>query len=300
MVTSLGGSTMPRPIPIPIRQAMFRLWQQGQGSRDIAAALGLAHSTVRRLLGRFRRQGSEGIAPDYRRPPVVETSSSDVEQAALRLRRDHPTWGAGLIRVHLLQGMPGQPVPAERTLQRWFERADLSPAPAGRRPRVDLGRATVPHETWQMDAKEHIRIQTRDEVSWLRLTDECSGAVLWTAVFPPRDLGFRPRLGRAGPAPLGPSLWGAAGTGPGRQRHALGLHGRLPHRAVALADRAGDHDALEQRGAAPGEWGRRALAGNVQPLVRALDLCNTQGIAVAVGPDGPDRKSTRLNSSHLG
>ena len=215
---------MPRPIPVPVRQAMFRLWQQGQGTSDIAATLGLARSTVRRLLGRFRSNGSEGIAPDYHRPPLVEASSSGVEQAALRLRREHPTWGAGLIRVHLLQGMPGEPVPAERTLQRWFVRADLSPAPAGRRPRVDLARATVPHETWQMDAKEHIRIQTREEVSWLRLTDECSGAVLWTAVFPPRNLGTRPRRGRAGTTPPGLRRLGDAGTGPGRQRHALGLH----------------------------------------------------------------------------
>ena len=122
---------MPRPIPVPIRQAMFRLWQQGQGSRDIAAELGLARSTVRRLLGRFRRRGCEGIAPDYRPPAVLGASSSDVEQAALRLRRDHPTWEAGLIRVPLLQAMPGQPIPAERTLQRWFVRAGLSPAPAG-------------------------------------------------------------------------------------------------------------------------------------------------------------------------
>ena len=66
---------MPRPIPVPVRQAMFRLWQQGRGTNEIAVALGLARSTVRRLLGRFRRQGSEGIAPDYR-PPVVESCSS--------------------------------------------------------------------------------------------------------------------------------------------------------------------------------------------------------------------------------
>ena len=71
MAMSLGGSTMPRPVPTPVRQAMFRLWNQGQGSRDIAVALGLARSTVRRLLSRFRSQGSEGIAPDYRPRPVL-------------------------------------------------------------------------------------------------------------------------------------------------------------------------------------------------------------------------------------
>ena len=81
MVMSFGGSTMPRPIPVPIRQAVFRLWEQGQGSRDIAAALGLARSTVRRLLARFHRKGSEGT-PDYR-PPVVQSCSSDIEQAVL-------------------------------------------------------------------------------------------------------------------------------------------------------------------------------------------------------------------------
>lgn len=151
---------MPRPTPVPVRQALFRLWQQqGQQTRPIAATLGLPCSTVRRLLGRFRRRGPERITPDYHRPAVVEAASSEVMQAALRFRREHPSWGAGLIRVEVLQALPGRSVPSERTFQRWFVRADLSPAPAGRRPQADLARATRPHETWQMDAKEHIRIQ---------------------------------------------------------------------------------------------------------------------------------------------
>jgi transposase len=289
---------MPRPIPVSIRQAIFQLAQHGQETSHIAAELGLARSTVRRLLGRFRRQGPEGIAAGYRRSPIVEAAPSDIEQAALRLRREHPTWGAGLIRVHLLQAMPQQPIPSERTLQRWFVRADLSPAPAGRRPWVDLARATVPHETWQMDAKEHIRLQTRDEVSWLRIVDECSGAVLWTAVFPPRNLGARPRLGRARATSPGVHHVGIAGTDPSRQRHTLGFHGRLPHRAVALADRAGNPDALEQRAATPGEWGRRALARDVQPLVRALDLPLVRGVAVAIAADGsPVARFTRTGTT---
>jgi hypothetical protein len=34
-----------------------------------------------------------------------------------------------LIRVMLHRRHPNQPLPAVRTLQRWFQRADLSPAP---------------------------------------------------------------------------------------------------------------------------------------------------------------------------
>jgi hypothetical protein len=37
---------MPRPIAVPIRQTMFRLWQQGYGTRQIVASLSLPCSTV--------------------------------------------------------------------------------------------------------------------------------------------------------------------------------------------------------------------------------------------------------------
>ena len=188
----LGDFIMPRPIPVPIRQAMFRLWQKGRSARQIAESLGLPCSTVRRLLQRFRLHGTDGLSPDYWHPSVPQAVPSEPLQTAMSLRREHPTWGAGLIRVQLLLEAPERPLPSERTFQRWFVRAGLSPAPAGRPPRSHLDRATAPHETWQMDAKEHIRIKTREEVSWLRLIDECSGAVLWTAVFPPRGLAEGP------------------------------------------------------------------------------------------------------------
>ena len=183
---------MPGPIPVPVRQAMFRLWQQGHATLQIATSLDLPASTVRRLLQRFRHRGVDGIPADYHHRAAGEAVPSEMMQTAVRLRQEHPTWGAGLIRVQLLQEALERPVPSERTLQRWFVRAGLSPAPAGRTPRVALARATEPHETWQMDAKEHIRICKSEEVSWLRLIDECSGAVLWTAVFPPRGLAEGP------------------------------------------------------------------------------------------------------------
>jgi transposase len=246
---------MPPPIPVPIRQAIFRLWQQGCGTRQIVASTGLPSPTVRRFLQRFRHRGRDGILPDYRGPAATGAAPPEVVQAAVRLRRDHPTWGAGLIRVQLLLEAPGQPAASERTLQRWFVRAGLSPAPAGRPPRVDLDRATSPHETWQMDAKEHIRLYNNDEVSWLRLIDECSGAALWTAVFPPGYLGPGPRPSRAGAAPIGLRSLGVARPLPSRQRLALGCAGRLPDRVGPVVDRLGCRDALEQPTASPRERG---------------------------------------------
>jgi transposase len=155
---------MPRPHPLPVRETIFRLWQQGQTAPQIAATLRLPGSTVYRFIHRFRRDGSAAIPPTYRHR-ADDVTPPDAVRAALDLRREHPTWGAGLIRVQLLLGAPDRPVPTERTLQRWFARNELSPAPAGRKPRAEAGRAASPHDTWQMDAKERIKLKnttTRD------------------------------------------------------------------------------------------------------------------------------------------
>ena len=100
----------------------------------------------------------------------------------MALRTVHPCWGAELIRIYLEdQGIPV--IPCARTLQRWFQRFGLGPAPAGRKPPADR-RASHPHDIWQVDAAEEIALANGQRVSWLRVVDEFSGAVLHTAIFP--------------------------------------------------------------------------------------------------------------------
>src|SRR5262249_6317760 len=135
--------------------------------------------------------------------------------------------------------------------------------------------------------KERIPLRGRQQVSWLRLTDECSGAMLWTKVFPPRPLGPRAPRGGAGATPPGLRPLGAAPPAPGRQRRAVGLGGRLPDRAGAVGDRAGGRGALERTAVPPGERRGRAVAGDVGPLVRAADLRDGRGAAGAARPAGP-------------
>jgi hypothetical protein len=110
---------------------------------------------------------------------------------ALALRAQHPTWGAGYIRVRLAATADPAELPSERALQRWFGRQHLPAADPGRRPPAEADRATVPHDTWQMDAVEQLRLASGQGVCWLRLVDEYSGAFLGTTVFPPLPLGPR-------------------------------------------------------------------------------------------------------------
>jgi transposase len=190
---------MPAPTPLPLRLVLARRVRQGQSVARIAQALDLSPRTVRRLRRRALQQPADALAADY--AACGRRRSADTEalrEEVLALRRTHPRWGAGLLRVLLQRDDPDRAVPCVRTLQRWLHGAGLGPAPSGRRPASETPaeRAKQPHAVWQMDAAEQIRLQNGQRVSWLRLVDECSGAVLWTKVFaqgkwlkvPPQDV----------------------------------------------------------------------------------------------------------------
>jgi len=216
---------MPHPIPVPVRQVIIQRAEQGQSAGFIARSLGLVSRTVRQLLQRLRKQGESALTTSYSGRPHPPQSRTLIEEA-IQLRRVHPTWGAGLVRVLLRRDYPAAPIPAERTLQRWFRRAGLIPAPSGRRSEPSsYHRAPQPHEVWQMDAADQVALRNGKQVCWLRIADECSGAVLETAVFPPSVLehgGGRSSASRVTPgvSPLGTAPALASG-----QRHPLGFDG---------------------------------------------------------------------------
>jgi hypothetical protein len=172
---------MPRPTPMSVRQAIWSAAQAGEPVACLAARLDTPERTVRRLLGACRDAGRP-VEPAYRSPPP--RWPAEMVEWVLSLRQLHPGWGAGMLQVQLARKFPGAPLPCPRTLQRWLADAQLAPAPAGRRREPRL-RAGCPHEVWEVDACDQLALATGQLVSWLRLTDEYSGAVLLTAVFPP-------------------------------------------------------------------------------------------------------------------
>src|SRR5688572_14798410 len=149
---------MPAAIPIPVRQVILKRWQKGESVVSLATELKLSVRTVRNLVRRFAERGPSGLEPDYDRC-ATKTMPTDSEpyQKAIEMREQHPTWGGGLIRVLLReQGHDG--CASERTLQRWLQSSALPPAPPGRRPDRDDRRAHHPHEVWQMDAVDQLRL----------------------------------------------------------------------------------------------------------------------------------------------
>jgi hypothetical protein len=106
-----------------------------------------------------------------------------LREQALALRRLHPGWGAGRIRVQLRPPQPGLPLPDPSTVRRWLARAGLAARPPRPAP-PPAPRADRPHQVWQTDASEQIRLRDGQRVSWLRLVDEASGAALFSRLFP--------------------------------------------------------------------------------------------------------------------
>ncbi len=215
---------MPRAVPVAVRQLIWQRVQQGESTAAVAAAYRVSARAVRALIRRLRRGGPDAMRPSYHAPPPPPHAKPAACRAAvIELRRDHPTWGAAWLLTVLRQRRPDQAWPAPRTAQRWLRAAGLNPAPRGRRPGSNADRATQPHEVWQMDGAECIRLANGEQVCWLRLVDEFTGAALRTTIFPPAPA----VSGRRGADPRGPASGhdavGLAGPLSRGQRGAVGV-----------------------------------------------------------------------------
>lgn len=176
---------MPSAIAVPIRQQMVELRQQGKSYRQIGEALGQSRHSVRQICRRWRQGGMEGLAPSYERCGHRQIKSEQVVwRGAIYLKRLHPDWGGGMIRVQLQQRWSQLSIPSERTLQRWFRAAGVATSGGERRAVVVRERAQHPHECWQVDAVSHQTLADGTQASWVSATDEASGAVLEGSVFP--------------------------------------------------------------------------------------------------------------------
>lgn len=206
---------MPRAVPPAVRQAIWNRSRSGQSPALIAEQLQLPLTTVRHLVRQLRLRGKDALTPAYGNCGSRRTAAAEqLRQAAIDLRSRHPRWGAGRIGVELAQQK--LPATSARTIQRWLRQAQLAPAPRGRRKAVDRQRAQTPHEVWQVDAAEQKKLAGGEPLSWLRVADECTGAVLKTVVFSRGTLS--PGLSRRGSATISRAVWrlGTAGGRAGR------------------------------------------------------------------------------------
>ena len=177
---------MPRALAVSIRQQIIHHYQEGATYGEIADELALSYWSVRTIVRRYRDQGEAGLVPQYSNCGNPESRlPKRMYRAARWLKRHHPRWGGGFIRVLLRERWGDEGLPSERTLQRWFRLSGLSVPQSRRLPSHHRQSAHVVHEVWQLDATSHIRLLDGSGASWITLVDEASGAFLESHAFPP-------------------------------------------------------------------------------------------------------------------
>ena len=145
---------MPQPIPRAVRERIVGRRARGETVHQVVQAEGVSGRSVRRLNSAWQAQGERALLTHYRASAHTAIHFNPrLYRRAVGMKRKHPTWGAGLIRVELQAQCPNQPVPAERTLQAWFCREHVNHR-AHRMARVFHGRGQAVHEVWEMDAKD--------------------------------------------------------------------------------------------------------------------------------------------------
>jgi transposase len=152
-------------------------WEAGQKDPEIAAAMGLSVSTVRKWRRKYKKEGRAGLTSRIGRPPTGALGQFPLEirDTIREMRMEHPGWGPITIRTALEDRLhfaglklPSRPRIAaflkQEGLTRKYERhSELPQAQA-----VDPRRA---HEEWEMDAQGVVKVSGLGSVSVINISD---------------------------------------------------------------------------------------------------------------------------------
>jgi transposase InsO family protein len=122
--------------------------------RQLCRRFGISPTTAYKWLGRYQSDGLDGLKDQSRRPKNSPCRSSDeVEQAVVKLRQKHPTWGGRKLRARL-EALQEPEIPSASTITAILHRHQLITPEASQEHKPWI-RFEHPHpnDLWQMDFK---------------------------------------------------------------------------------------------------------------------------------------------------
>jgi transposase len=122
--------------------------------RQLCRRFGISPTAGYKWLGRYQSDGLAGLKDQSRRPKNSPRRSSDeVEQAVVKLRQKHPTWGGRKLRARL-EALQEPEVPSASTITAILHRHQLI-TPEASQDHKPWRRFEHPHpnDLWQMDFK---------------------------------------------------------------------------------------------------------------------------------------------------
>lgn len=180
---------------LEIRQQVVVLRKQGFTLLQISSELQLGLGTVKSIVKRYSTQGDLGLRTVYSNCGRRVDSSHRIAYRLVRLMKYlHPTWGVPFIRSKILEKFPQVTLQGTRHYQHLlFKDSDKLPPPILPSP-IRMDRSRIAHDVWQIDAKERFSLLNGQEVCYLTISDESTGALIGVRAFPPwayRSSAFR-------------------------------------------------------------------------------------------------------------
>jgi transposase len=138
-----------------------------QGGRtsmtELCQSFGISRKTGYKLLGRYERDGPEGLRDRPRAPRShPNQTAGEVEAAILRVRKAHPTWGSKKILAVLERDHAFDELPARSTVDAVLSRAGVVRPRRGRMRRQPSAppvvAADAPNDVWSIDYKGWFRV----------------------------------------------------------------------------------------------------------------------------------------------
>jgi putative transposase len=132
---------------------------------EICEQFGISEKTGYKVLARFREQGEAGLAErSSARAQQAHRIDPTVAARIIALRRQHPLYGAAMLRDWLVEHEPGHRWPAASTIGDLLKRAGLIRSrrrqQGAQRARFESGRtvASAPNVVWTADFKGQSRL----------------------------------------------------------------------------------------------------------------------------------------------
>lgn len=161
---------------------------EGASLGEIAQELDCSVETIRK----WWRKKRKGETVRQRGRPlrgILSSYAEKVVEQAITLKKSHPHWGPAQVKVELQEQygeLVREDLPSDARLSALFK-ARCPEAVQPRSPRTypeeTFGGADWPHQRWQMDGKEAIRLQDGNYVTVLEIRDPYSALILVSRAF---------------------------------------------------------------------------------------------------------------------
>jgi transposase InsO family protein len=158
---------------------------------ELCQRFGISRRTGYKWLARFEQSGLDGLKDQSRRPhSSPKQTSSEVQEALLQARRDHPTWGPKKLVAYLQPRCPDLPLPAaastvgELLKQHGLSQPRKRPARSWKHPGEPALQADAPNQTWCADFKGQFPTRDGKDCYPLTITDAHSRFVVCCQALP--------------------------------------------------------------------------------------------------------------------